>query len=308
MSGYELAHRAKRRFVLLSVLLMLLPVAPAPAVTAQTSDAVAQMGSVQLTASDLKDYVGQMDAETRRQALADPKLMNQLIQAEIARRAVLNEAVAKNWQLKPDVAKQIDTARNAIVLKSYLAAVTALPQSYPSDADIKAAYDLNRDKFLMPRQYRLAQIFISSPPGDKNAAAAQKMASDLAAKAHAQGAHFDQLARQNSQHKPSAAKGGDTGWLVENQLQPAIRTKIAGMMRGDVSEPIRGSQGWHIIRLIDTKPAALKPLAEVRPIIAASLRQQKQQGDEMQYIARLLQKTPVSVNEAKLHAALGGVK
>ena len=308
MSGYDLAHRAKRRFVPLSVLLMLLSVAPAPAVTAQTSEAVAQMGSVRFTASDLKDYVGRMDDETRRQALADPKLMNQLIQAEIARRAVLNEAMAKNWQLKPDVAKQIDTARNAIVLKSYLAAVTELPRSYPSDADIKTAYDLNRDKFLVPRQYRLAQIFISSPPGDKNAAAAQKKANDLAAKAHAQGAHFDELARQNSQHKPSAAKGGDTGWLVENQLQPAIRTKIAGMMRGDVSEPIRGSQGWHIIRLIDTKPAALKPLAEVRPMIAASLRQQKQQGDELQYIARLLQKTPVSVNEAKLHAALGGVR
>lgn len=304
MNGFDLAHWAKRRVVPLSVLLALLSAGSAPAVTAQSNDAVAQMGTTRFMTSDLKDLVGRMEPETRRQALANPKLLTQLIQAEVARKAVLNEATAKKWQQKPAVAKEIDTARDAIVLKSYLAAVTALPQSYPSDSEIKAAYDLNRDKFLVPRQYRLAQIFIASPAGDKDAAAALKKANELAAKARASGARFEDLARQNSQHKPSAEKGGDTGWLVESQLQPAVRAKIAGMMRGDVSEPIRGDQGWHIIRLTDTKPAALKPLAEVRPLIAASLRQQKQQSDELQYIARMLKKTPVSVNDTKLRTAL----
>lgn len=298
MNGFDLAHRLAP----LSLLLVLLSAGSVPAVTAD--EAIAQMGTARFMASDLKDFVGKMEPETRRQALANPKLMNQLIQAEVARKAVLNEAIARKWQSQPAVAKQIDTARDAIVLKTYLASVTELPQSYPSQADIKAAYDLNRDKFLVPRQYRLAQIFIASPPGDKNAAAALKKASDLAAKARARGARFDDLARQNSQHKPTAEKGGDTGWLPESQLQPAIRAKIAGMMRGDVSEPIRGDQGWHILRLTDTKPAGLKPLAEVRGLIVASLRQQKQQSDELNYIARMLQKTPVSVNEAKLRTAL----
>ena len=300
----DLARRAKDRLLPLSILLVLLSAGSVPAVSAQPNEMVAQMGDTRFTTSDIRNFIDRMDPEARRQALANPKLMLQLIQAEVARKAVLNEAIARKWQLKPAVTKQIDAARDAILLKTYLASVTDLPQSYPSDADVKAAYDLNRDKFLVPRQYHLEQIFISSPPGDKNAAAVLNKANALAVKAHARGVRFEDLARQNSQHKPSAEKGGDTGWLAESQLQPAIRAKIAGMMRGDVSDPIRSDQGWHIVRLIDTRPARLRPLAEVRSLIIASLRAQKQQSDELQYIARMLQKTPVSVNEAKLRTVL----
>jgi peptidylprolyl isomerase len=307
VNRYDLALRAN--FAPLSVFLVLLLTGSASAVTAgpspgMTGNLVAQMGAVRFTASDLKEFVARMEPQTRHQAMANPKFMEQLIQAEVARKAVLNEALSKKWQSNPVVAKQIDTAREAIVLKTYLASVTDLPQSYPSDADIKSAYDLNRDKFLVPRQYHLAQIFVSSPPGDKNAAAALQKAKDLAARTHARGARFDELARQNSQHKASAGKGGDIGWLAESQLQPAIRTKIAGMMKGDVSDPIRGDQGWHIVRLIDTKSAALRPLPEVRPVIVAALRQQKQQSDQLQYIKRLVDKMPVQLNQANLNAAL----
>src|SRR5215469_12838571 len=154
---------AKGRSVALSVLLVLLPAGLASAATPQANDAVAQMGTTQFTASDFKAFVDRMEPETRRQALADPKIMLQLIQAEVARKAVLKEAMTKKWQLKPAVTKEIDAARDAIVLKTYLASVAELPQTYPSDADVQSAYDLNRDKFLVQRQYHLAQIYISSP-------------------------------------------------------------------------------------------------------------------------------------------------
>lgn len=306
MGNHEHAPRAGSRFVRLSVLLAALLWSPALAATEESKGAVAQLGATRFTAADLQDFVSAMAPDMRKQALADPQLMNRLVQLEVIRKAVLREAVAKNWQQRPDVAKQIDAARDAIVLKNYLASMVDVPG--PSDQEIKTAYDLNRDRFLVPRQYHLAQIFIASPPGDKNAAAALKKAGDLAAKAHARNARFEDLARQNSQHKPSADKGGDIGWLAESQILPEIRAKIAGMARGDVSDPISSSQGWHIVRLLDTRPAAPRPLAEVRSLIAASLRQKKQQDEEQQYIVRMLQKTPVSVDGSKLRSALGAAR
>jgi peptidylprolyl isomerase len=273
-------------------------------VAAQPNGVVAQMGAVRFTASDLKDFMQTLPADTRRQALADPQAMSRLIQGEVARRAVLSEALAKKWQAKPAVAKQIDMARDTIVLRNYLTAVVDVPAAYPSDAEVKNAYDLNRDKFLVPRQYHLAQIFIASPAGDKNAGVALKKASDLVAKARAKGARFDELARQNSQYKAGAEKGGDMGWAVESQMQPAVLAKVAGMARGDVSDPIRSGLGWHVVRLIDTKPAAPRPLAEVRGLIVTSLRQQKEQSEVLQYLARLVDKTPVQLNQANLRIAL----
>jgi peptidylprolyl isomerase len=292
------------RLARLGLMLALMAWSPALALTEQPKDAVAQLGATRLSPADFSDFLHAMDPQTRSQAQADPQVMTRLIQLEVIRKAILREAVAKNWQQKPDVAKQVAVARDAIVLKSYLGSVAEMPANYPSEQDIKSSYDLNRDKFLVPRQYHLAQIFISSPAGDRNAAAALQKAKALAAQARGGKIRFEDLARQNSQHRPSAEKGGDIGWLFDSQIMPEIRGKAAGMRSGEVSDPIRGDQGWHIVRLIDTKPAGLKPLAEVRPLIAASLRQQRQQEQEQQYIVRLLQKTPVTVNQAQVRKAL----
>jgi peptidylprolyl isomerase len=273
-----------------------------PASAASPGDPVAQLGTTRFLAGDLKGFVNAMSPELRHQALADPQTMNRLIQLEIVRKALLNEAIAKNWQSQPAVVKQIETARNTAILSSYLASVAALPNNYPAEAEIKAAYEQNRDKFLVPRQYRLGQIFIASAKGDANAAVAEKKVNELAAKAHAPGASFADLARKSSQHKPSADKGGDEGWVTEGVILPEIRAKIAGMAKGEVSDPIRSSQGWHIVRLLDTKPASVLPLDQVRASIVTSLRQKKQAEAEQQYIAGMLQK--MTLNQARLRTAL----
>jgi peptidylprolyl isomerase len=136
--------------------------------------------------------------------------------------------------------------------------------------ETRAAYDLNRARFLMPRRYRLEQIYVAIAPTDKNGAAALQKAKSLAAKARDGRTRFEDLARKNSQHKTSAEQGGDTGWLAEGDLLPEIRARIQGMAKGEVSEPIRAGEGWHIVRLMDTQAAGPQPLAEVRPMIVAA--------------------------------------
>ncbi len=301
MSSTRHRNKTMRRF---GAVLLLCLCASRPA--AAGDGVVAQLGSTRYTAMDLRDYLATLDPGLRRQALADGQAMNRLIQLEIIRKAILAEALDRKWQQRPDVARKIAAARDAVLVKDYLAAAAGVPDSYPSPQEVQAAYDLNRDNFLVPRQYRLEQIFIASPRGDKNAAAALARANDIAAKAHAAGANFEALARTSSQHKPSAAKGGDMGWAEETRMLPEIRARIAGMIRGEISNPIRSDQGWHIVRMMDTRPAAPKPLAEVRAMLVTSLRQRRQQEEEQRYIVRLLQKTPVTLNTAQLRIALAG--
>lgn len=271
--------------------------------TEETKTVVAQLGTTQYTASELQDFLGTLNPQSRQQALSSPDVMRQLVQLQLVRKALFQEALTKKWQQKPDIAKQLNAARDAIILKTYLASVANLPADYPSDQETKAAYDLNRGRFLVPRRYRLEQIYVEIAPTDKNGAAALQKAKGLVAKARDGRTRFENLARQNSQHKTSADKGGDTGWLVESDLLPEIRARIQGMAKGEVSEPIRGSQGWHIVRLMDTQAAGPQPLAEVRPTIVASLRQQKAQAEQQKYIIRLLQKSPITIREPQLQAA-----
>jgi parvulin-like peptidyl-prolyl isomerase len=266
------------------------------------ADVVARLGSTDITVGELRDFVRGLDPAVRKQAADDVPLMNRLVRLEIARMAVLREAKAKKWDSRPEVEAQLERARRQIIVASYLASVTTIPPGFPSEAQIQAAYDSNRDSFMAPRQYHLQQIFVTLPAGDDKKAqeAAQKKAADLARRAKARGAKFDELAQANSEHRESAARGGDMGWVADAQVLPEIRAQIAGMSVGEVSDPIRSESGWHIVRLAETRPAGPRPLAEVRDNIVATLRQRQVQENEQVYLAELLSKNPVAVNEIGL--------
>src|SRR6185312_15062056 len=125
----------------------------------------------------------------------------------------------------------------------------------------------------------------------------RQMADDLVYTARIKGTDFDALAKAGSDAKPGE-RAGDLGWAAENEIVPEIRTQIAGMAQGEISDPIRVQSGWHIVRLDDTKPAGPRPLAEVHDALAAALRQRKAEANEQAYLGALLAKTPIAVNQA----------
>jgi peptidylprolyl isomerase len=272
-----------------------------PAPPSPGSDVVARMGPTDITASDLRNFVRTLDPAVRKQAVADPTVMARLIRAELARIAVLKAAEAQKWEQRPEVLREIQRVRDEAIAASFLKSVSAPPARYPSEGEIKSAYDLNRDALMAPRQYRLSQIFVGVPAGGegKAEAAAKQKADDLARQAKVKGADFAALAKTGSDARPGE-KGGDLGWAAESEIVPEIRAQIAGMALGEVSDPIRTQSGWHIIRLDDTKPAAPRPLAEIHDSLAAALRQRKGQENEQAYLNGLLAKSPIAVNEIRL--------
>jgi peptidyl-prolyl cis-trans isomerase SurA len=63
-----------------------------------------------------------------------------------------------------------------------------------------------------------------------------------------QGAPFPVVARQFSQH-PSAATGGDMGWINDGQLAPELNVALGKMELGAISDPIRSTGGYYILAL-----------------------------------------------------------
>lgn len=268
--------------------------APAPA--AKDDDVVARLDGSEVKASDLKSTLEALDPAVRRQAEQNPQLMAQLVRAAVGRMAVLAEARKQSWESKPQVLTQIEQAKRDVVVSSFLQSVSAPPEAYPSDKEIAAAYDANRDRFMVPRTYHLAQIFIALPAGG-DAKAAEAKARDLARKAKDKKTDFGALAASSSDDKASAARKGDFGWVPETQIVPEIRSVVQGLTDNEVSEPIRTSAGWHVVQMLGTKPAAARPLEEVRPSLVATLRQQKVTQNEQSYVADLLARQHVAINE-----------
>jgi parvulin-like peptidyl-prolyl isomerase len=273
--------------------------------TAKADDAViANLGAQPVKGSDVKDFLYGLNPQQREQAANDPKLILQLVRSAIGRKLVLEEAEKQAWDKKPDVATQIARARDEVVLTSFLRSVGLPAATYPSEGDIKTAYEANREHFMTPRQFHIAQIFVAEPPDAKKDAidALERKARDLAKKAKVKGADFAALARTNSDDPVSAQKGGDLGWLPESQILPEILTVVRPMGDKGVTDAIHAAGGWHILQVLGVKPAELRPLEQVHDQIVTLLRESKITQNDQAYVEKLLEDRHLTINETAAEA------
>jgi peptidyl-prolyl cis-trans isomerase SurA len=103
----------------------------------------------------------------------------------------------------------------------------------------------------MVKEVRLRDILIRTTElvGE---ARAQTLVEQLRARALA-GEDFAELARENSENTVSASLGGDLGWTSPDSFPPEFSNAIAQLSDGEISQPIRSNQGWHLIQLVGSR-------------------------------------------------------
>ena len=113
--------------------------------------------------------------------------------------------------------------------------------------------------------YRVAEIYIEANPEIGGIDGANQGAVAMIQQIN-QGAPFHLLAQQFSS-SPSAARGGDVGWVNEGELREEIDTAIQAMEKGTVSSPLQVPGGVYVVALIDkriSKPDTLYKLEQIR--------------------------------------------
>lgn len=96
-------------------------------------------------------------------------------------------------------------------------------------------------------EYLVAEIFLPVDDPDDEGDVRQ-LANRLSSELQSGKAPFFQVARQFSQ-SAGAAKGGDLGWVQQDQLAPEVGERIASLAINQVSTPIRSLSGYHLILL-----------------------------------------------------------
>ncbi len=270
----------------------------APAKTSGGDDVVARVGNADISADELRAYVGALGAREQAAVAKDPALLSQAVRMLLANRLVLQEVVARKWDQQPNVAAQLDRARESALVEIYLQSVSTPPESFPSEDELQKIYDANRGALLMPRQFQLAQIFVAAAKdGDKAAEdKAKKTLESIQAKLKAPGADFAAIAQVESDSKD----GGDLGWVAENQIRPEIRAQVMGLAKNGLSEVVRLDDGWHVLKLIDTKAAYTRTLPEVREQLVQQMRAERATAMRRAYLAELLKQHPPILNELAL--------
>ena len=133
----------------------------------------------------------------------------------------------------------------------------------------------------MPARVKVRHILIETPkPGpdgkidQKAVDAARAKAMDVLKQAKAT-SDWTELAKKYSADPGSKDKGGELGWLGKGQTVAEFDKVAFSQSKGQISDPVQTSFGFHIIQTEDKEDAHLKPLAEVRPALEEALKQDK---------------------------------
>jgi peptidyl-prolyl cis-trans isomerase D len=154
-------------------------------------------------------------------------------------------------------------------------------QTQVSRAELQSYYDQNQDEFRVAEQVNVRHILIKTPlPGPdgkvdpKGVEEARKKAEDVL-KQLKNGANFADLAKKSSEDTLSAKEGGSLGWVGKGRTVPEFEKVAFSLPKGETSDLVQSSYGFHIIHVDDKQPAHLKPLDEVKAQIEPILKQQK---------------------------------
>ena len=134
---------------------------------------------------------------------------------------------------------------------------------------IERHYNDNIQQYSTPEQVRASHILLKTE--GKDDAAVKKQAEEILAKAKS-GADFAELAKKYSQDESNASKGGDLDYFGRGQMVPEFDAAAFAMQPGQISDLVKTQYGYHIIKLVDKKPATQRPLAEVRAQIEDQLK------------------------------------
>jgi peptidyl-prolyl cis-trans isomerase D len=85
------------------------------------------------------------------------------------------------------------------------------------------------------------------------------------------------LAKKYSEDPGSAKQGGSLGWVGRGQTVPEFEKVAFSLPKGQISDLVKSSYGFHIIRVDDKQDAHMKTLDEVKAEIEPALKHQKGQ-------------------------------
>ena len=253
-----------------------------PAVVAPDA-VVARIDGRAVTAAEVMSILQANPPEAQKNLLKDAKgflQRDELVKklAAMAEKAHLEQQSPTKESLDR-LRQQYEMARRQAMAQAHVTA--AIDAILVSADEQKKFYQEHRDRYA---EARVKVLFLSfrSTPTPQTDPAAKKYLTEAEAKAKAEkllaqirgGADFVKLLKENSDDKESVARDGDFGQSIKrsDEVPENIRNAIFSLKAGEVSEPVRVSNGFYLFRL---EQLVSKSFDEVRDDIFIEIRQNR---------------------------------
>jgi peptidyl-prolyl cis-trans isomerase SurA len=153
--------------------------------------------------------------------------------------------------------------------------------------ELEKYYNEHKTDFVREEQIALQEILISSEGKDAaGVAAAEKKAKDLVGRAR-KGERFAEMARDNSDSLTAKSMGEFPAPFKKGMLSANLEDAVWNQPKGFITDPIKTSNGFLILRVEDHQKAGQAELSEVESRINEILLAPKLEAAVREYLTKL---------------------
>jgi len=238
------------------------------------------------------------------------KVDNELIKKELkllqekypSEKEFKNALAARNTSLE-EIKKSMQTDFNARqLLNAHIKGKINI-----SDEEVKKYYEDNKSKFHRPEAYHTRHILAAYFPTEalknqtieelkKNKEYFAQMAEQKIEKVIEElknGADFEKLAKARSDDESSRENGGDLDFMYKGVFEASFDKAVGKLKSGETSGKVRTRFGFHVIQLIEKKPAEIAPFEEIKTGIQKYLFLEEAKKHVANYVENLKQNAKI---------------
>jgi peptidyl-prolyl cis-trans isomerase SurA len=169
-----------------------------------------------------------------------------------------------------------------------------------TDADVRNYYQTHPQEFGGEEEVKIRHLFLPLPEGaskaeeDKARAQAERVLQRLRT-----GEDFAKVAREVSKG-PSAADGGDIGWLRRGTIQKQLEDAAFALKDGQISPLVRAGPGLHILKAEGRRTGGGRSFEEAQEDIRGRLYEEQVGAYRQQFIEELKKAALIEVKLPEL--------
>ena len=226
--------------------------------------------------------------EPARAAYAGPNGKKDFLGELITRELLLQKAHQLNLDRDKSVGERVESYKERLLLDAALHELIE-KKIEVSEEELTAYFNAHREALPPIEEARASHILVKTESEGRT----------LLGRLH-RGADFAALAKAHSMDSATKDKGGDLGLLRKGRVLPEFEKVVFEMKAGQISDVVRTSYGYHIIRVQSRR--TYKPLSvdDVREEIRVQIVKEKETAQFDALVKTLRAESNIVISESRL--------
>jgi peptidyl-prolyl cis-trans isomerase C len=258
-------------------------------------------GAVKVDAGDIEGFIQRIPAERRAEARASSERIASYADALFIARSLAAKAREAGLDKDPLVQRRLVQAQDSVLADLYLQHVDKSAPMLDLEVRARELYNGDPARFTSPEHVYVQHLLVGL--NGRTREMAEERARKIYEEAKSGKEDFLALAARMSDDPDKKRNGGDLGYNSPTRFVEPLAKQIASMSaKGEISPPVESHQGFHIVRFVDRKKAALAPFEDVKRGIIAVERDRIAKKRHEDVLGTIRGSSTVTVHRANVDA------